>query len=157
MYVSTWSYVKHFLQKGRKKRGLLLDQNPVPHARTLLLDPYQECLGHRRIVQRFKNIGFDQARSQQQFSLFLYIKSTTTSLILLLLLLALRRHHPSCIPQTLHIRCCLLTTGPLFLTHPRLLPSPTPSSTSLLTYLGSIYTMGGLMHVWAILRNRPAR
>ena len=56
--------------KKKEKQGLLLDPNPVPHARTLVFGPSQEFLWHRRIVLRFSNIGFDQARSQQQFSLF---------------------------------------------------------------------------------------
>ena len=70
------------------KQGLLLDPNPGPHAHILVLGPSQECLWHRHIVMalinpncnnsflfysQFRNFGFDQTRSQPQFSLFTFL------------------------------------------------------------------------------------
>ena len=139
--------------------------NPGPHARTLVLGPPQECLRHRHIVLRFRNLGFYQARSQQQFyiffaiqkfciwsshittiifSFFIYFKATITSSAFLILLLTFRRRHLSCLPWTLRICRCPLTTRPILLTHPRLRPDPPPYLILLLTYLGSLSLVGGV-------------
>ena len=55
--------------KRNIKRVSLLGSNPGTHAHTLVLGPSLECLWRRHIVWRFWNIGFDQAISQQHFSL----------------------------------------------------------------------------------------
>ena len=57
------------LFKKEEKRFSVLDPNPVPHARTLVLGPYKEYLWHIRIVLIFGNHGFYQSILQQQNSI----------------------------------------------------------------------------------------
>ena len=143
------------LFKKEEKRGLLFDPNPGSYALTLLLEASQECLRHRRIVLRFSNLGFDQARFQQQFSPFFYFKAITNPLTLLLILFSLLLRHSSCLPWKLRLRRFSLATGPLLSTHPRLFPSLPPFPTSLLTYLGFISLVEGLVCMWYLPRNSP--
>ena len=71
--------IKKFFKK-EEKQGSLLYPNPGPHARTLVLGPSQLNFWHIRIVLRFINLVFVQARSKQKNSLSFYFKATTTYL-----------------------------------------------------------------------------
>ena len=148
MYVSTWSKDKYVLQKGGKM-GSAIGSEPrisCTYFSTWPLPGMFVAHTHSLDIQKY---WIWSIHITTKASLFSDLDDP----------LACPPPPPSWITPSLHIHLCcrLLVTGPNFVTHLWLCPAPLPYLTSLITYLGSLSLVGGLVWAQAPPRNKLAR